>query len=229
MQQLKPFASAIAIALAVAACGGGSKGSSTPTTPTSPTTPTTPTNRAPVINSMNFAPAFGIMGLTTFVWDASASDPDGDAVSYAWDIAGNPHSGASGSVAFTNGGNGVARLTVTDSKGATATDTRSFVVGDMTGRWAVTSGILSGASFQLTQSQLGTVTGSFSLPGLGNGTTDPAQAGHITAGATLTMRVKLAPFTDFTMNGTMDATGRRVNGNLQGSGFTGESFTMTKQ
>jgi hypothetical protein len=43
------------------------------------------------------------------------------------------------------------------------------------------------------------------------------------------MRVKLAPFTDFTMNGTMDSTGRRVNGNLQGSGFTGESFTMTKQ
>ena len=49
------------------------------------------------------------------------------------------------------------------------------------------------------------------------------------AGASLTMRVKLAPFTDFTMNGTMDSTGRRVNGNLQGSGFTGESFTMTKQ
>ena len=229
MQTLKPFASAIVLAFALAACGGGSKGSSTPTTPTSPTPPATPSNRAPVINSMTFTPAFGIMGLTTFSWDASASDPDGDAVSYSWDIAGNPHGGASGSVAFTNGGNGLARLTVTDSRGASATDTRSFVVGDMTGRWVVTSGLLSGASFNLAQSQFGTVTGSFSLPGIGNGNTDPAQPGHITAGATLTMRVKLAPFTDFTMTGTMDSTGRRVNGSLQGSGFSGESFTMTKQ
>jgi hypothetical protein len=227
MQKSKSFASTLVIALAIAACGG-SKGSSTPTTPTSPGTPTV-TNHPPVINSLNFAPSFGIMGLTTFSWDASASDPDGDAVNYSWDIAGNPHSGASGSVVFTNGGNGVARLTVTDSKGAAASDTRSFVVGDMTGTWVVTSGLLSGASFRLTQTPFGTVTGSFSLPGLGNGNTDPAQPGHITAGASLTMRVKLAPFTDFTMNGTMDSTGRRVNGNLQGSGFTGESFTMTKQ
>ena len=227
MQKLQSFA--IVVSLGLAACGGGSKGASAPTTPTSPTTPTASTNRAPVINAINFSPAFGIMGLTTFSWDASASDPDGDAVAYSWDIAGNPHSGASGAVAFTNGGNGVARLTVTDSRGATATDSRAFVVGDMTGTWVVTSGILSGASFRLTQSTLGTVTGSFTLPGLGSGNTDPAQPGHITAGATLSMRVKLAPFTDFNMNGTMDGTGRRVNGSLQGSGFTGESFTLTKQ
>jgi hypothetical protein len=40
---------------------------------------------------------------------------------------------------------------------------------------------------------------------------------------------KLAPFTDFTMTGTMESSGRTVNGSLQGSGFTGESFTMVKQ
>ncbi|HTI37754.1 MAG TPA: PKD domain-containing protein [Vicinamibacterales bacterium] len=227
MHKLKPFA--VFLCLSLAACGGGSKGSSTPTTPTSPTTPTTPTNRAPVINSMDFSPSFGIMGLTTFLWSANASDPDGDAVSYDWDIAGNPHTGATGAISFSNGGTGTARLTVTDSHGAAASDTRSFVVGDMTGTWIVTSGELFGSSFRLTQSPLGTVTGGFTLPGLGNGNTDPAQPGHITAGAALTMRVKLAPFTDFTMNGVMDTTGRRVNGSLQGSGFTGESFTMTKQ
>ena len=227
MHKLKPFT--IIVTLCLAACGGGSKGSSTPSTPTSPTPPATAANRPPVINSINFSPAFGIMGLTSFSWDASASDPDGDPIAYSWDIAGNPHTGATGTVSFSNGGDGLARLTVTDSRGATATDTRSFVVGDMTGTWVVTSGILSGASFQLLQSSLGTVIGSFILPGLGSGNTDPAQPGHITAGAVLSMRVKLAPFTDFNMTGTMDATGRRVNGNLQGSGFTGESFTLTKQ
>lgn len=230
MQKLRPFACITVLGLfAVVACGGGGKGPSSPSTPTSPSAPATPSNHSPVINSMSFSPAFGIMGLTTFSWDAAASDPDGDNVTYSWDIAGNPHTGASGSVAFTNGGSGTARLTVTDGRGATATDTRSFVVGDMTGAWVVTSGILSGASFQLAQSPFGTVSGSFSLPGLGSGNTDPAQPGHITAGAALTVRVKLAPFTDFTMNGTMDSTGRRVNGNLHGSGFTGESFTLTKQ
>jgi len=40
--------------------------------------------------------------------------------------------------------------------------------------------------------------------------------------------VKIGPFTDFNMNGTMDASGRIVSGNLQGSGFTGQPFTMQK-
>jgi hypothetical protein len=73
------------------------------------------------------------------------------------------------------------------------------------------------------------VTGTFSLPGIGNGNTDPAQPGRITGAAVLTMRVKIGAFTDFNMSGTMDSTGRTVSGSLQGSGFTGQPFTMTKQ
>jgi len=42
------------------------------------------------------------------------------------------------------------------------------------------------------------------------------------------MRVKVGPFTDFNMTGTMDPTGRQVSGSLQGSGFTGQPFTMVK-
>ena len=211
----------------IAACGGGSS-SSTPTSPTTPSTPAPPANRAPVINSLNFAPAFGIAGLTQFSFNASASDPDGDSVGYAWDVAGNPFTGTNGTVTFVNGFNGTARLTVSDNKGATATDTRSFVVGSMSGSWLVTSGPLVGSSFNLSQSATGLVTGSFTLPGLGSGNTDPAQPGRITSSAGLTMRVKLGPFTDFNMSGTMDATGRVVSGNLQGSGFTGQPFTMVK-
>ena len=116
----------------VTGCGGGS--SPAGSTPTSPSTPTQ-TNRAPVINSLNFSPQFGVASLTQFAFNASASDPDGDAINYAWDVAGNPFSGTNGTITFAAGGDGTARLTVTDSKGATATDTRSFVVGSMTGHW----------------------------------------------------------------------------------------------
>ena len=217
------------LALTLAACGS-SGGSSTPppTAPSTPPPPATPVNRAPVINSMNFAPVFGVMGLTTFEFNASASDPDGDAIGYAWDVAGNAFTGTNGTIVFSSGGNGTARVTVTDTRGAAAADTRTFVVGTMTGAWRVTSGPLAGATFTLTQSTTGLVTGTFALPGIGTGNTDPAQPGRITAAAALTMRVKIAPFTDFNMSGSMDSTGRVVSGSLQGSGFTGQPFTMTK-
>jgi hypothetical protein len=177
---------------------------------------------------MNFSPTFGIVGLTLYSFNASASDPDGDAVTYAWDVAGNTSSGTNGTITFSTGGSGTARVTVTDGKGGTATDTRTFVVGTMSGAWTVTSGPLVGATFNLTQTTTGVVSGSFSLPGIGTGNTDPAQPGRMTAAAQLTMRVKVGSFTDFNMSGTMDATGRTVSGTLQGSGFSGQPFTMVK-
>src|SRR5437588_1353928 len=92
------------VCISAAGCGGGALPSSpSPTTPTAPTTPTPPANRAPVINSLNFAPTFGVMGVTEFEFNASASDPDGDDVAYAWDVAGNAFSGTSGKIAFLNG------------------------------------------------------------------------------------------------------------------------------
>ena len=120
------FAFTVALSVAVAACGGGSSSpGSSGSTPTAPSTPVQ-ANRAPVINSMNFAPAFGIAQLTQFSFNASASDPDGDPITYTWDVAGNPFSGTNDRIVFSGGGNGTARVTVSDSKGATATDTRDF-------------------------------------------------------------------------------------------------------
>jgi len=81
------------------------------------------------------------------------------------------------------------------------------------------------------------VTGTFVVApgGFGNvsaGTpekTDPAQPGSINGGGTVVIRLKVGPFTDFTLTGTMDATGRRVTGAINGSGFSGQPFTMDKQ
>jgi hypothetical protein len=217
---------AIAISiLATTSCGGSSSGSS-PTTPT----PTTQQNRNPTITSTTVTPTFGIADLQTFNFSAIANDPDGDALTFSWDAAGNRGSGAAPPpITFASpGGNGQATVTVTDGKGGSASSTINFTVGSMSGAWRVDTGLLTGATFQLTQNGA-IVTGSFSLPNIGNGNTDPAQPGQLNVAGGLAMRVKIGAFTDFNMAGSMDTTGRRVSGTLQGSGFSGQPFSMQKQ
>lgn len=219
---------AAALPLTLAACGGGS--SSSGSSGSSPTAPTPPvqTNRAPVINSMNFAPAFGIANLTEFSFNASASDPDGDQVTYTWDVAGNPSTGTNGRMTFSGGGNATARVTVSDARGATATDTRDFVVGSMTGRWVGSIPGYTNLNFDLTQNGA-VVVGTFFEQYFGSGRVDPAQPGRIDGDGNVEMRFKLAVFSDFTFKGRMDSTGRRITGGVFGSGFTGQPFTMNKQ
>jgi hypothetical protein len=61
--------------------------------------------------------SFGIQQLSTFNFSASATDANGDALTYAWDIAGTQASGTSGTMIFSAGVNGTARVTVTDGRG----------------------------------------------------------------------------------------------------------------
>jgi hypothetical protein len=220
------------VILTLVACGGGN--SSTPTTPSAPT-PTPQSNRAPVINSMTVSPNFGIVNLTTFNYGAAASDPDGDSVTYNWNIAGNGSSSASGALVFSNGASGTASLTVSDGKGGTATDTRPFVVGTMAGTW---TGTLIGFPFimNLAQPAGGVITGTWSQPGTGySGQLDPAAINRIDGNAAVTMRIKVTVggprggFNDFTFTGTMEPSGTRLTGSLNGSGFNNEPFSLTKQ
>jgi hypothetical protein len=211
----------------VASCGGGSGssgGSATPTTPTQ-------TNRAPVIASATVSPTFGIADLQAFTFAVIASDPDGDPLTYAWNAAGLTTTGATPpAVVFQSpGGNGVATVTVTDSKGATATSTMNFTVGSMTGQWSITSGPLINSALNLNQSASGIITGAFSNPSLGNGQIDPAQPGSINAAGAVQFRFKVGRFTDANISGTMDTTGTRVTGAVSGSGFTGQPVVMQKQ
>ena len=41
--------------------------------------------------------------------------------------------------------------------------------------------------------------------------------------------MKQGVFTDFTFKGDMDQSGRRITGQIFGSGFNGQAFTMDKQ
>ena len=216
----------VAVCLLGAACGGG--GDDTPTTPA----PTPQQNRAPIISSTTVTPTFGVADLQSFAFNAIASDPDGDALTFSWNAAGNTGSGPTPPpiIFLSPGGSGSATVTVTDGKGGTASSSVNFTVGSMSGTWRVTTG-LPNMTLQLNQSNSGLITGSWSQPPLGGGVTDPVQPGRIDIGGQVTMRLKVTTgsFTDFNMTGSMDTTGRRVTGNLQGSGFTGQPFVMEKQ
>jgi len=209
----------------ITACGddnGGSSGS-----PSSPSTPSTPTNRAPVISSITISPSWGVSQLTTFNYSASASDADNDALTYQWDLAGSSRTGSSGSIIFTGAGTGTIKLTVTDGKGGSVTDSRTITIGSMTGQWVGTGVDLGVFTMQLNQS-LGVVTGTYNdLTGPGGTPSD--LPGSINSSGVLVLRIKQAPYRDWTFNGQMDQSGRRITGTMQGSGFNGQAFIMDKQ
>jgi hypothetical protein len=175
------------------------------------------------------------MNLTTFNYGAAASDPDGDTVTYNWNIAGNGSSSASGVFTFTSGGNGTATLTVSDGKGGSATDSRTFVVGSMAGTW---SGTLVGFPFILNGAQPtgGVITATWNIAGTPlAGQLDPAAINRIDSNANVTMRMKVTAgggafgLNDFTFTGTMESSGTRLTGALNGSGFNNQAFVLTKQ
>ena len=223
---LRPSIACLVVSLIPIGCGGG--GSGTPTTPSTPTPPPAPSNLNPTITSMSVAPSFGISELTSFTYSASATDPNGDAVTFTWDLAGTPATGANGSITFVGSGGGTIRLTVSDGRGGTATDSRTVTVGSMTGTWRG-SGVQLG-QFTMVLTQAGArVNGSYTDDVFGAGQIDPAQPGSISASGRVEMRIKQGRFTDFTFRGDMDQSGRRVVGQIFGSGFNGQAFTMDKQ
>lgn len=215
-------------AIAAAVACGNDNGS--PGGPTGPT-PQQQTNRNPAVNGVQVTPAFGIADLTVFNFSSTASDPDGDALTYSWNIAGSTFPGSNVQLLFGgSGGNTRGTVTVSDGKGGTASGSVDFIIGSMRGTWTIVGGpdVLLGTVFTLNQNPAGIVTGTFEIPAIGPGNTDPAEPGRITAAGELTMRVKVGIFTDFTMTGTMDTTGTMITGSLRGSGFTGQPFVMLK-
>jgi len=220
----------LGLALALFSCGGGN---GTPPGPTATTT-TIPANRNPVISSVTATPSFGIMGVSAFNFAALASDPDGDTVTYTWDIAGNARTGPNvGPVTFTSGAGVLnAAVTVTDGRGGSSSGSANFVLGNMTGRWV---GTMPGfnLTYNFTQSTTGVLTATFTTTGPGitvNGILDPAAPNTITSGGRVTFRSKItsAGFLDYSIVGDMDNTGARFNGSVSGSGLNG-AVVLTKQ
>jgi hypothetical protein len=219
----------------MSACGGGG-GGSTPTTPTTPTTPAPQPNRNPVINSVSVNPTFGIATFTTYTFSSSASDPDGDSLTYTWDLAGNPRTGASQTIVFSNGGDGSGTVTVADGKGGSASQSVSFTSASTTGSWTGNIPFAIGPrpmSLTMTQSTTsGATTANWSIPAVAlAGILDPASPNGIDASGRVTLRFKITQgtgFLDFTFTGQMQTSGRSIVGSVSGSGFSGQPVTFSR-
>jgi hypothetical protein len=98
------------------------------------------------------------------------------------------------------------------------TDTRSFIVGSMTGSW-----LGSYPAFDFTsnlQQSNSRVTGDYS-DRLGSGRLDPDFSNTIDSDGNVVLRYKQGNFLDFTLRGRMDQTGRRIAGASTGQVTTG--------
>jgi len=233
------------LVIAFPGCGGSDSGGSAPgpTTPTSPTA--TQTNRSPSITSVTVSPAFGVSGLTVISMSASASDADNDSLSYSWSFAGSTATGPTVASTMTGDGIVTVTLTVSDGKGGTATDSRSVMVGTMTGRWGFIFTTTCSPNvptilpvLTLNQFEGGVVTGDLASPAAWcnvpagqTGKFDPAAPAKIDANGNFTgARLKIGNYSDTMLTGTMDATGRTITGTTRSvsSGRT-DTFRMTKQ
>ena len=98
-------------------------------------------NQAPVIDTLTANPGLTVDSGATVTFNASASDPDGDSVTYAWTAsAGTPASGSGTRFAWqapSGTGSAIITLTVSDDKGKTATDTRTVTYGGQVGGTAL--------------------------------------------------------------------------------------------
>lgn len=206
------------------ACGGSSN----------PNSPSQAANAAPTIGSMTVTPSFGVSQATPLSLSSSASDPDGDSLSYRWDYPGGSLNAPGGTAVMNGDGNMTVTLTVTDSRGLSATSTRTVTLGTMAGRWA---GENHCGRFEFTFTQTNAVvtgTGRTLQPWCAVQVgvvmlTDPGEPGRIRPDGSVEIRYKVGNFIDAYMRGQMDTTGRKVTGGMFNSGFTGQPFTLTKQ
>ena len=230
---------AIAFVVLLAGCG-----TNTSTTNPTPTPTPTPANQTPSITSLTVSPTFGVSGLTQIMMSASATDADGDALTYAWSFAGMTASGATTTATLTGDGTIPVQVTVSDGRGATATQSTNVTLGNFTGNWSLVAGPCGSqpgdqpAVMTLTQSGT-SVTGTLFWPGPWCNQT-PRSGGFLHDPATIDAQGNFsAPrisgnsgivgnFSDFALKGKMDTTGRTVTGMASQSGLDGFVFTMTK-
>lgn len=186
---------------------------------------------------MTVSPSTGVSGLSTFTASASATDANNDALTYSWAFGSATLTGANVSGTISGDGAVTVRLTVTDGKGGSATDTRTVTIGTLTGTWDIVATYCANDPFNWTLTQSGgNASGTLAFPrpwcnvtSGSTGNTDPAEPGTINAAGAVRIRIKVGIFIDAVFQGTLSSNGRSITGNMFNSGFTGQPFTATKR
>jgi hypothetical protein len=180
-------------------------------------------NHAPAIGVVTATPSTGLAAGSTIALTASASDDDGDALTYAWDFGdGSTGTGASATHIYNTAGTFNATVRVSDGK-ADVSGTAAVTIRSLSGTWR---GTLEGSpeTFVFTQSA-GNVTGTL---------TDAFGQGTVLGTVTPTPpRVRLTitqpPFSAFVYTADPSADVNTLTGFVNGLGFTNVAMTLVRQ
>jgi hypothetical protein len=125
--------------LALASCGEDKTTTPTTVVPTTPLpgTPPAAANRTPSVRISDFQPrTTAVAGGTHVSFGSAASDPDGDSLTYTWDFGdGTTGSGHALFHVFYASGSFDVKVTVSDGRGGSATDTVRVDARRIEGEW----------------------------------------------------------------------------------------------
>ncbi len=217
-----------AVLLALSACGGN------PTASTTTTTAPAGANRPPVVASLSVSHSgMGLQSATLFTFTSQGvSDPDGDALTYAWvstDGATIASATQSATHAYARSGSFDMRLTVTDAKGLSTTVTTTVNVGSLSGTWDVTCDDRHPTNFpsqfvvSLTQTEAslsGTISGggqsqAFPAPPTASDASSVSDPKHVIFGVETAFNVWAARDGEFYFHMTADETLTTMTGSSQ--------------
>jgi hypothetical protein len=186
-------------------------------------------NRAPTVTAVSASPPNGLVFASTITFNVNATDPDGDSLTYSWDLG----EGATSTVpapshVYATTGTFSPRVTVSDGKHS-VTSSGAVMIKSMTGTW---TGLIQGLPGTAT------VTGTFVLTQSGtslSGTYSDAFGPGTLSGAVQTtaplVRITISQvgFTPFVFTGTPGGDADSVSGVLNQSGFNNTPITIRRQ
>jgi hypothetical protein len=183
------------------------------------------TNEPPTCSGVSVTPSTGLQAAQSFALSAQATDPDGDTLSFSWDLGdGTTATGQNVTKVYNNAGNFTATATASDDK-ESVTCSASVTVRGMTGNWRGTTSIQGfHLDFSMNLTQNGTsVTGTYTDT-IGQATL----TGSVSAPNNLTLTATNPCCQPFTFSGTTSGDVNSVSGMVRGSGFN-DPFTMNRQ
>jgi hypothetical protein len=182
-------------------------------------------NDPPKISGVTGSPTTALAGATSVTFSASASDPNGDSLTYTWAFGdGSTGSGASASHVYLSAGSYSASVEVSDGK-KKVTGTTNVTVKSIAGAW---SGRLtvggSPIGFTMNLAQNGTTISGNYADGFSNGPV----AGLVSGPAHVRMTRTRSGWVPLVFTGDFDGSLDSINGTAVDTG-TPFPFTMTRQ